>query len=276
MADLCTWRLEIHGVFPKDAAAEAKLLFQQLALVVRRLPDPFAVVFDINVNGVWRRRGYPWGDGPRATPYRWATFPVSRIATVRRARENSPDLIGAGDHFLSIRRALDHYEESVRSLQGANYDMALVLAALSHEALLGDDLQMDLSYRLRLRGAGLTSPPGPARESVFAKLNRLYSARSKVVHGGKHASRQDVTHYQQFLMRAIPSFIELTKRLGSTKEAVRALDAVSLGSALSPTDVNEVASGGNELWWSYVDLASCFARSLPALAEVEPYSWYEY
>lgn len=272
----CRWRFELFGVPPAAGADAARLLFQQLALVVRELPDPRSIMFDLQVAGIWRRRGMPTVGGLRASaPYGWVSFPVSRLDTVRRIRSNSTDLIG-GDGYLSIRRALDHYEESVRALGRQDHDTALVLAALAHESLLGAGLNLDLSYRLRVRGALLTASPGVSREIVLRRLGQLYSARSKVVHNAGHASRHDATHYQQFLMRAVPSFIELANRVGGPKRAVAALDEAVLGSDGVDTNVAEVATGGDGLWWSYVDLPKCFAQPAPPVVLTERFVWFDY
>jgi hypothetical protein len=269
------WRLEVHDVDPSFGLEAVRLLIQQLALVVRELPDPGSLVYDLKIAGVWRRRGFPLEQLRPSGRISSAYIPLPRISTARGIRENMPAIVGSSD-FAPIRRALDHYEESVRCLGRHDYDTALVLAALAHESLLGSGLHQDLSYRLRLRGALVAAPEGPSREWLMDVLSKLYSARSKVVHSGGHASREDVRRYQQFLMRAIPSFSELARRFGTAAAATEALDSAATGASTEIVGaVSAVGSGDG--WWGYVDLSECLdAPQGPARQAIDKFWWFEY
>jgi Apea-like HEPN len=65
---------------------------------------------------------------------------------------------------------------------------AILDGTIGLELLLGDSENQSLSYKLRLRAAALAmlqcDPAKPPAE-IYAKVNRLYNARSSIVHGKK-------------------------------------------------------------------------------------------
>ena len=248
--EVANHRLEVHDVRPGDVHDQLRLLLQSVLLVAREPIPVLDVVLDRKVDGVWRRAGdirHPYGRS-RYT-YR---FPADRIGTLRELRE------GMGlNPPKQVRRALDHYENSVYSLWRGEPDNALVLAALSFESLLGNNLFSEISYRLCLRAASLveTRP-----QFIFERLKKLYALRSGVVHGGKTATPTEATHMQQALMRLIPAVAALSTECGSYDTAMDLLDRRAYDSSIPAP--RTISSGG---WWSFVPLAECFDRELGPL-----------
>lgn len=72
---------------------------------------------------------------------------------------------------------------------------SLVDFVVSLEALLlpyGDDQRSEMSYRFRLHGAHFIASHVLERSTLFEQLNRLYSIRSRMVHGGVHPSAIEI------------------------------------------------------------------------------------
>jgi hypothetical protein len=82
-----------------------------------------------------------------------------------------------------VRLALNRLNACLTRSDAAD---AILDGTIGLELLLGDDDNQSLSYKLRLRAAALAllraNPAYPASE-VVSKVKRLYTARSKIVHG---------------------------------------------------------------------------------------------
>lgn len=233
-------RLEILDVPTAEIYQEATLLLRQFMLVVRAPVPVVRAVVDYKVGGTHYRGGYIALDTSTRNHH---GFPRSRIETLKALR------VGMGSNLpQAVLRSLDHYDHSVRSLWRSDLDDAFVMAAVGFESLLGHKLDSEISYRLCLRATRLCR----GGKDLFKALRTLYSLRSKIVHGGKSATGENVTHLQQALMRLIPSVAALSQECGSYDEAMATLDALALGSGQA--EPRTISSSG---WWSYVPIEAC-------------------
>lgn len=72
-----------------------------------------------------------------------------------------------------------------RSSTRENSDDSLVDAIIGLESLLSDNSQ-ELTYKISIRSAHLLRKDNPSPVKVFEDIKKLYSLRSKIVHGSKH------------------------------------------------------------------------------------------
>lgn len=247
-------RLEILDVPTTEIYQEATLLLRQFMLVVRAPVPVVRAVVDYKVGGTYYRGGYIALDTSTRNSH---GFPRSRIETLKALR------VGMGSKLpQAVLRCLDHYDHSVRSLWRGEFDDAFVMAALGFESLLGHKVYSEISYRLCLRATRLCR----GGEDLFKALRALYARRSKIVHGGEGATRENVTHLQQALMRLIPSVAALTQECGSYERAIAILDALAFGA--EQVEPRTVASSG---WWSYVPIEACLTSPAAEAGVYDPW-----
>lgn len=243
------WRLEVHGVDASNLAGvelSVRRAIAQLSLAVRVSPWWVAIAVD-RWNGTnWVRLGScGTGGGVEGTTH----IPVERLKTAnvlrQRWRGNLPN---------QVWQSLDYYHESVLELWRVHLGKALLMASISFESLLGGGLSSELSYRLALRGALLVAT-GDDTTLVHKRLRSIYGRRSKVVHEAQDADFATVTHLQQYLMRALPSMVELLNSAGGYEKAIALIDESVF--AVQPELMALMDASPD--WWSYVDVAACFA-----------------
>lgn len=221
-----------------------------LSLCVRMAPAWPGVVYDVQGQKSWVRDAavYAWGGFYRG---KYSYLPMGRLRTWAR-------LVEAWPHHVTdtVDQALGYYYQSIVD-RPEHPAKGLTSAAIAFESLLGRGLQQELSHRLSNRAALLVARGSEARE-ISSIVKRWYTIRSKLVHDAVTPDPADVVHFQQFLMRAIPSMARLIQLTGSHQNAIAALDDApyersgQLDSLFEPDG-----------WWNYVDVLTALDR--PAL-----------
>lgn len=96
------------------------------------------------------------------------------------------------------------------------------------EALFGDDGADSVTYKIALRCASWIYSPGEARAKAFETIKRIYSDRSRIVHGRKldsEYSNQEIQHLEDHLRQALIRFLE-EHRKGNIISSGKQLDAL--------------------------------------------------
>jgi hypothetical protein len=127
------------------------------------------------------------------------------------------------DHYDSAKRLLDEdrYRDAVHCLSSYRWhsmpraQLALLWSGI--EGLFGVDIE--LSFRLSLYAARFLSPRSRTRQkTIFDSTKRLYSARSKAVHGGKLENASQSVEKSVDLLRKLVMKCAVRESLPKTDE----------------------------------------------------------
>jgi hypothetical protein len=184
--------------------------------------------------------------------------PYERVLIWSKLLSNWP--LKGGD--APVELSLDYYAKSITdcpTVQGSNRQgdvrKGLISAAIAWEVLLGERVQTEITFRLSQRGAILVTD-GNAGIRVAERLRRLYGQRSALLHAGEEPTLEQIIQLQQFLMRALPSMVELSGRAGGYRNAIGLLDQAPYRRDAELERLLSDAEG----WWAFVDVASLFTE----------------
>jgi hypothetical protein len=250
------YRLEIHGhqlrmdlgastIRNRDAETVIRRHLAMLSCAVRMAPRWVSAVADELLEGRWKRVAWV-GYGGGGQRERHANLPSERLRTWGRLLENWP----AEGLDARLYLALEYYADSVADFR-EHPSKSLMSAAIALETLLGGDLLTQIARGLSQRG-GLLVARGEEALFISRRLKTWYTARSKLVHGGRLPSQDVVVGLHRFLMRAIPSMAALMQVTGGHEEALRALDEAVF---VHVSEVDSLFEAGNR-WWDFVPAAA--------------------
>lgn len=147
---------------------------------------------------------------------------VEDVPTAKRLAKSSPvadgDLKWVGENLLHFAQLLEipNFRLAVESLathqHQASDRMMVAMLWSGIEALFS--IKAELTFRLSTFVATTLESPGAKRRDLYRRMKKLYSIRSKAVHGAK-LSVQDihkhVVEVRQILSRLLCAFIEIGK-----------------------------------------------------------------
>ncbi len=241
------WRIEMFGIESNDPSEVAEIVKRRFALLscTQRLAPTYHAVLDRYDadHGQWVRVVPLWG-GAGA---RQASLSDSRL-------DRWGELVAAWpvETGERIYISLDFFRESIIERQSGSLPKALLTLAVAFEALIGDGLDGEITYRLCQR-ASLLVTSGDNAVRTMARIKKLYGARSRLVHDGKTPTLETVTHLQQYMMRAIPSLARLSEACGGIKPALTVLDRAPFE---RDSRLDALVALGEESWWSKVDVVT--------------------
>lgn len=147
---------------------------------------------------------------------------VEDVPTAKRLAKASPvdngDLQWVGDNLLQFAQLLEipNFRLAVESLathqHQASDRMMVAMLWSGIEALFS--IQAELSFRLSTFVATVLEPPGAKRRDQYLRMKKLYSTRSKAVHGAKLSVQhihEHVVEVRLILSRLLCAFIEIGK-----------------------------------------------------------------
>ncbi|MDO8635819.1 MAG: HEPN domain-containing protein, partial [Dehalococcoidia bacterium] len=108
--------------------------------------------------------------------------------------------------YIAINRFSSSYDK--RTLADKLVDLMIAM-----EALLGS--QTEITYKIALRFAYLLYPPSEDRKDAFRRIKKVYSERSKLVHGDRLEPKYTETQVDNFedeVRRLIIKVLELNSQ----------------------------------------------------------------
>lgn len=174
-------------------------------------------------------------------------FPIGRehayelkASEVPFLREFAERLESVGEKLIRGAKwelAAGYYERSFDN-KGRQYEW--IDLSIAMEAVLLQQGDQELSFRLALRAANLLGTDDDERIRIFKQVKESYDLRSKIVHGAElttehQSSLRDVDGFREIVRRVLLSSMGLALETGFGPEFYRALDLMGLSASSRET-----------------------------------------
>jgi hypothetical protein len=147
----------------------------------------------------------------------WKELPISEI--------NKADLTSLEEIYIRSQSEAPQkfnlvVERYLHATQGTgellDHSRLLDLVSILEILLVDDGRQGEITYKLRMRGAGIfPALIGLEAESIFMELKTFYNARSEIVHQGNSASKIDWQKLTNYSRVAIVEYLKNPEKFNS-------------------------------------------------------------
>jgi hypothetical protein len=212
-----------------------------LAIASRAAPSWYSEPVDEwnDDRGRWERSAVPEGQGGTRCQTRAAKPEVKRYlpASVNQAWYISDQCVEAWGRLIGLwallpsksplMLAAQYFHDAVTQLVSDDW-RAFISGSICLECMLGDSA-VELSFRISQRAANIARVLELNTEETYLHIRKMYTARSKLVHEGRHPDPEAVVDFLDFLRKLLPVVATLDSLAGGHKNSLAKIDAVAMG-----------------------------------------------